>query len=884
MVENNTKKQAGLFRVGGVVSLLLVLVLSVATLGKEEIKNPNVITYLMPYDITTLDPAFSYWGQDQVVIQNVYETLIRYPLGIVDGDECRPESAGTSKFVPMLATVVPTRENGLVRDKRDGGVDYVFPIRSGVRFHNGGLLTPEDVEYSFERAMIQDSQGPAWMLFESLLSVSSMAELADQLGDTAACAKVKAAIEVKGQDVIFHLPAVYPGFLGILSFPGPCGWILDREWAIDQGAWDGNCKNWRDYTRPETEESPLYSLANGTGPFTFAEWKKDEQIILVRNNAYWDQPANIERIIVRVVEDWEMRKSLLESGDTDIVVALQSSLPELKTMEGVSVWTGLPTVQMNPVAFFTTDLEMESNDYVGTGNLEERGIPSDFFNDIRVRKAFCYAFDYEKFIEEACNGSAVMSHGPVPQALSLFYNPQQSLYSLNLRRAEQLLKEAHDGKLWEKGFTFRIPYTASIYRTTAAKILKDNIESINPKFHIELRKVDWSNYLDNIRHNRIPLWMLGWIADYADPHNFVQPFMSSTGVYLGWQGETMIGLAKSKYDPLIEMASKTTNVTLRQQLYYELERYAHDDALDIFLPQPQGHRVVRSWVQGLPFHPMMTEPYFYGAYKALPTESVTPNLPPTARFTFSPSSPKVGESVRFDASASVDPDGTSISYTWNFGDSTTGSGQFVTHAYDHKGTFTTTLIVTDDDGASASTSQKIEIANQSPQAGFSFIPSNPSILDAVQFTDSSTDPDGDIVSWEWNFDDGTTSPEPNPIHRYEREGTFTVTLTVTDNDGLTDETSQTIAIEHKDLIQANFTFHAVDEVLHKIHLDASASIDTMGTIVRYEWDWDSDGIYDTAVQTPEMTHRFDAEGPYQVILTIVDDKGNRASCTKEVAP
>ena len=175
-----------------------------------------------------------------------------------------------------------------------------------------------------------------------------------------------------------------------------------------------------------------------------------------------------------------------------------------------------------------------------------------------------------------------------------------------------------------------------------------------------------------------------------------------------------------------------------------------------------------------------------------------------------------------------------------------------------------------------------EKADNSPTADFSFTPSDPCILDEVHFTDRSTDPDGDIVSWEWNFDDGTTSPKPNPIHRYEREGTFTVTLTVTDNDGLTDETSQTIAIEHKDLIQANFTFHAVDEVLHKIHLDATASIDTMGEIVRYEWDWDGDGVYDTAVQVPEMMHRFDGEGPYQVILTVADDQGNRASCTKEV--
>ena len=73
----------------------------------------------MPYDITTLDPAFSYWGQDQAVIQNVYETLIRYPLGIVDGDECRPESASTSKLVPMLVKVVPARENEICEGREE---------------------------------------------------------------------------------------------------------------------------------------------------------------------------------------------------------------------------------------------------------------------------------------------------------------------------------------------------------------------------------------------------------------------------------------------------------------------------------------------------------------------------------------------------------------------------------------------------------------------------------------------------------------------------------------------------------------------------------------------------------------------------------------------
>jgi len=165
----------------------------------------------------------------------------------------------------------------------------------------------------------------------------------------------------------------------------------------------------------------------------------------------------------------------------------------------------------------------------------------------------------------------------------------------------------------------------------------------------------------------------------------------------------------------------------------------------------------------------------------------------------------------------------------------------------------------------------------------------PKAGDRIRFdATASTDADGEIVKYEWDWDSNDTwdKETTNPVIEYQfiEAGTYQVTLRVTDNDGLTEKTTQTIVIEHRDLIQADFTFNVVDEVLHKIHLDASISIDTMGEIVRYEWDWDGDGVYDTAVQTPEMIHRFDGEGPYKVILTIVDDQGNRASCTKEVGP
>jgi len=86
-----------------------------------------------------------------------------------------------------------------------------------------------------------------------------------------------------------------------------------------------------------------------------------------------------------------------------------------------------------------------------------------------------------------------------------------------------------------------------------------------------------------------------------------------------------------------------------------------------------------------------------------------PNQPPQARFTFSPAQPTVGQSVTFDASTSSDPDGTISNYAWDFGDGSTSSGRITTHIYNCSGIFTVTLTVNDDDGVSASTSQRIEV-------------------------------------------------------------------------------------------------------------------------------------------------------------------------------
>lgn len=149
-----------------------------------------------------------------------------------------------------------------------------------------------------------------------------------------------------------------------------------------------------------------------------------------------------------------------------------------------------------------------------------------------------------------------------------------------------------------------------------------------------------------------------------------------------------------------------------------------------------------------------------------------------------------GQPVTFDGSASTDPDGTIVSYYWDFGDLNTGTGVSPTHTYAEDGTYTVTLTVTDNDDATDTDTTTATIADTEPTAEFSGTPTTGTPPLTVSFTDLSTSYDG-IVSWSWIFGDGGTSTDRNPTHTYDAEGTYTVTLTVEEADGDPDQETKT---------------------------------------------------------------------------------------------
>ncbi len=257
--------------------------------------------------------------------------------------------------------------------------------------------------------------------------------------------------------------------------------------------------------------------------------------------------------------------------------------------------------------------------------------------------------------------------------------------------------------------------------------------------------------------------------------------------------------------------------------------------------------------------------------------TISKNKPPVADAD-GPYTGYVGSAITFDGSGSYDPDGSIVSYSWNFGDGHTDTGKKPTHIYTGQGTFPVTLTVTDNLGATDTDTTTATISpNQPPEADFSYTPASPTDLDVISFTDTSTDADGEIVNWTWHLGDGNISYEQNPTHKYLDNGTYTVKLTVKDDEGATDTKEEKIIVSNVKP-KAAFT-HDPDkpEVDEEITF-TDASSDDDGVIVNWTWNFGDGNI--SYQQNP--THTYSQKDTYTVMLTVRDNDNATHSISLDI--
>ncbi|WP_062396702.1 PKD domain-containing protein [Methanogenium cariaci] len=172
--------------------------------------------------------------------------------------------------------------------------------------------------------------------------------------------------------------------------------------------------------------------------------------------------------------------------------------------------------------------------------------------------------------------------------------------------------------------------------------------------------------------------------------------------------------------------------------------------------------------------------------------AVSADTPLTVSFTFSPSSPDANEPVSFSGSSTWS---NITNWAWNFGDGSSSASQNPTHTYANAGTYSVSLTASNTAGTATSSppqSVTVNAVANPPVASFSFSPTSPGVGQAVSFTDAST---GDaITSWSWSFGDGQGNTLQNPSHVYTYEGTYTVSLTVTNAAGTSSPVTRSITV------------------------------------------------------------------------------------------
>jgi len=546
---------------------------------------------------------------------------------------------------------------------------YVFKLRTSPTptFSNGATVTTEDVEYSFESWMVQDrSGGPEWMIFEPTMGIGIW-HATDIYPVANREEEMDYAIEHNATHVWINLAQAYPPFLSILAQTWAS--ILNEAWCISKNDWPHTWANWMSYHDPA--HSPLDSPTNvmmGTGPYMLDYWTHGVEWSVVRNPNHWGGwPSSygsryFDRITEKVVYEWGTRYADFVAGTADTVYVPRQYIPQLitnwpvpagqweKYATGTRCLKDLPQLAVDGI-FFNFDINPAST-YVGSGQLDGNGIPLDFFSDLNIRKAFAHIFDYKNYLKDVYLGEAeappsphikglayadyIWNGGTLPNGTVLDGNATQAgiqgipRYWLDWAKAKQYFIDASNTVggpaqgVTTKGFKMTITYNSGnqprqvacqIYKTNVEKLFSDN--GWGP-VTITVTSVSWPTYLGEIWFRPLytsvmGIYMIGWLVDFPDPHNFVGPFQYSAGDFAAPSS-----YYNAEVDALIEAGIVETDLAnARPYIYWKIAEKYWEDIPSICDVQALGRRWERDWVQGWYYNAIYPGMYPYHLWKGL---------------------------------------------------------------------------------------------------------------------------------------------------------------------------------------------------------------------------------------------------------------------------
>ncbi len=246
------------------------------------------------------------------------------------------------------------------------------------------------------------------------------------------------------------------------------------------------------------------------------------------------------------------------------------------------------------------------------------------------------------------------------------------------------------------------------------------------------------------------------------------------------------------------------------------------------------------------------------------------NVAPTLVGPAGPTSGNEGTNMNWSATATDPGVNDVLSYSWDFGDGTFGTGPSVFHTFAENGTYTVLVTVTDGDGGTDNNSVTVVISNVAPSFNLATIPNLADEGQQLTFTATATDPGSlDVLAYTWNFGDGGTETGDNVVYTYVDDGTFTVTVTVTDDDGASDVVTATIVVNNVDPVITLMTGDLAGAEGDLLNWEGLATDVGVTDVLSYSWTF---GDGNTATGT-SVSNTYANEGQYVVTLTVTDGDG-----------